>query len=139
MTAEPSQHSSGVAYLLSWDGHVWRDVVRLRTDQIVTVGRAATNKIVLADEACSRNHCELFHADEGWTLRDLGSRNGTRVGDGQIKGDYLLESGDLVAIGVCRLAFTTVLDQAPTVPTEDDAGLDAMTATYAGVEEEDDA
>ena len=135
MTEKPSDEDTGTAFLLSWDGLVWRDVVRLRPGQIVTVGRAATNKIVLQDEACSRNHCELFHMADGWTLRDLDSRNGTRLGDEEITGDQLLTTGDVIAIGLCRLAFTTMLEQAPAGPVGDDVGLDAMTATYAGLED----
>ena len=38
------------AYLLSWDGATWRDVVRLRAGQVVTVGSSATNKLVLHDD-----------------------------------------------------------------------------------------
>ena len=90
VNSEESDDEVGGAYLLSWDGVVWRDVVRLSPDQIVTVGRSATNRIVLQDEACSRKHCELFHSPDGWKLRDLDSRNGTRLGNEQIAGDQVL-------------------------------------------------
>ena len=103
------------AYLLSWDGATWRDVVRLRAGQVVTVGRSATNKLVLHDDACSRNHCEVFFLDGEWWLRDLESRNGTLVGDEAVSGDIELNSGDIVSIGKCRLAFTSSLDSQPVI------------------------
>jgi two-component system response regulator HydG len=141
VNVELSEDDAGGAYLLSWDGAVWRDAVRLRPGQIVTVGRSATNRIALQGEACSRNHCELFHTPDGWKLRDLDSRNGTRLGDEQITGDHLLASGDVIEIGQCRLAFTDNLEQAPVPPDVDVVSLDAMTATYtgSGIEDEEPA
>ena len=106
------------AFLLSWDGSSWRDVVRLREGQVVTVGRSATNKLVLQDDACSRNHCEVFCTDGEWKLRDLDSRNGTRIGDEPVQGDISLCSGDIFSIGKCRLAFTTNLESQPVVLPE---------------------
>lgn len=102
------------AFLLTWDGVAWRDVVRLRLGQITTIGRSATNRIVLQDDACSRNHCEVFFSDGDWKLRDLGSRNGTQLNGKSATGDVILTSGDVIAIGECRLAFTTSLETAPT-------------------------
>ncbi|MCP4508098.1 MAG: FHA domain-containing protein, partial [Fuerstiella sp.] len=107
------------AFLLSWDGTTWRDVVRLHQGQVITVGRSATNKLVLHDDACSRNHCEVFHSDGVWQVRDLESRNGTLVNEHPVEGNLKLRPGDVVCIGQCRLAFTTSLDSQPRLP---DAG-----------------
>jgi Nif-specific regulatory protein len=104
------------AFLLTWDGSAWRDVVRLRRGQVTTIGRSATNRVVLQDDACSRNHCEVFFSEGEWRLRDLGSRNGTSIGGQRVTGDTLLTSGDVIAIGECRLAFTTSLESAPVSP-----------------------
>lgn len=106
------ENSSG-AYLMSWDGSSWRDVIRLRPGQVVTIGRAATNRLVLHDDSCSRNHCEVFLADDCWIVRDLGSRNGTMVDNERISGDIQLERGSVISIGQCRLAFTKTLDEQP--------------------------
>jgi len=53
------------------------------TPKGVTIGRGPTDGAVLPDERLSRHHAtiEYSHA-QGWTVRDLGSRNGTFV-DGQ--------------------------------------------------------
>ena len=50
--------------------------------QVATVGRSPNNRIVVEDEISSRNHCEIFRVGDRWILRDLESRNGTRV-DGE--------------------------------------------------------
>jgi two-component system response regulator HydG len=105
-----------IAFLLTWDGLTWRDVVRLRHGQVTTIGRSATNRIVLQDDACSRNHCEIFCSEGEWRLRDLGSRNGTSIRGKSVSGDARLYSGDIIGIGECRLAFTTNLESAPAAP-----------------------
>ena len=112
----PAAISDDVAFLLTWDGTTWRDVVRLRHGQVTTIGRSATNRIVLQDDACSRNHCEIFFSEGDWRLRDLGSRNGTNIRSKSVSGDAPLFSGDIIAIGECRLAFTTSLEAAPVSP-----------------------
>jgi hypothetical protein len=47
---------------------------------MITVGRAANNDIVLADPTISKIHCYFRQGSKGeWILTDLGSRNGTLV------------------------------------------------------------
>ena len=120
------------AYLLSWDGATWRDVIRLRAGQVVTVGRSAMNKLVLHDDACSRNHCEVFFSDGHWKLRDLDSRNGTMIGDESVSGDRFLAPGDIVSIGKCRLAFTQSLDMQPALPEMSNSMTDRETSPSGG-------
>ena len=91
-----------VAFLLTWDGAMWRDVVRLRHGQVTTIGRSATNRIVLQDDACSRNHCEVFYSGGDWRVRDLGSRNGTNINGHRVTGDTPIESGDVIGIGIAK-------------------------------------
>ena len=116
------------AYILIWDGISWRDVVRLRELQIVTIGRSTSNKIILQDESCSRNHCEIFSGGGEWRLRDLDSRNGTLLGSEPVSGDVSLTSGDVVAIGKCRLAFTTDLESQPKLTETEEVDLDRETS-----------
>ncbi len=94
------------AYLLIRDGSSWRDVFRLMPGKVTTIGRAPTNRIVLSDEVCSRNHCEIFQNGPHWTLRDLNSRNGTLVSGEQVESDWELEDGEIVQIGDCEIGFT---------------------------------
>jgi two-component system, NtrC family, response regulator HydG len=109
MALDPaSQKTSdgGEAYLVVRDGDSWRDIFRLSPAQVMTIGRAPTNRIVLRDELCSRNHCELYRNGSTWVVRDLGSRNGTTVNGGPVVGERELESGDLIQIGPYQLGFT---------------------------------
>jgi Nif-specific regulatory protein len=101
-----------IAYLIIREGTKWTDVYRLTPGQVVTIGRAPTNQIVIKDERCSRNHSEVFLSQQQWTIRDLDSRNGTLVGDHAIRGDHILQPGDIVRIGQSQLAFVHDLSTA---------------------------
>src|SRR5581483_6306300 len=102
-----------LAYLVIREGSKWNDVFRLVPGQTVTIGRAPANRIVLKDERCSRFHAEVLLASNGqWILRDLGSRNGTLIGDQAIHGEFTLTPGDIARIGNTQLAFVHELSQA---------------------------
>jgi transcriptional regulator with GAF, ATPase, and Fis domain/pSer/pThr/pTyr-binding forkhead associated (FHA) protein len=94
-----------LAYLVIREGSKWADVFRLVPGHAVTVGRAPTNQVVIKDERCSRCHAEIFFTDKQWVLRDLDSRNGTAVGSARVRGDYVLEAGDIIRIGQSQLRF----------------------------------
>lgn len=98
------------AFLLTWDGSTWRDAIRLKKLLVTTIGRSITNRLVLQDEAASRNHCEVFFTDTNWKLRDLSSRNGTQLEGRKVTSDEVLTPGDVISIGACRLLFCHTLD-----------------------------
>ena len=130
--AEGVNGNDDVAYLVVREGSTWRDVFRLTPGQVTTVGRAPTNRIVVRDEVCSRNHCEIFQSDDRWTLRDLGSRNGTVVNGLRISGDWELKDSELIEIGAYQLGFTH--DLAKPFPRHEVArGIDDDTATSIDV------
>src|SRR5216684_881414 len=104
--------STMIAYLVVREGNKWRDVYRLTPGQVMTIGRAPTNRIVLHDEVCSRYHCEVFQNGTTWKIRDLQSRNGTLIGGEPVDGEVELKSGQVIEIGPCELAFTFDLSQA---------------------------
>jgi Nif-specific regulatory protein len=120
-TTSPDQQQD--AFLLTWDGHAWRDVLRLKPGQTTTIGRSTNNRLVLEDDACSRNHCEIFWSAGEWRLRDHGSRNGTFLGPQRISGDVPLSGGDVVRIGGQWLGFTVDLEQVPQLPSEAHSSL----------------
>ena len=117
-TPVPAEGQQQDAFLLTWDGHAWRDVLRLRQGQTTTIGRSTNNRLVLEDDACSRNHCELFWSAGEWRLRDHESRNGTFLGQQRIAGDVTLSGGDVIRIGGQWLGFTVDLEQVPQLPSE---------------------
>ncbi|HEX6986999.1 MAG TPA: FHA domain-containing protein, partial [Planctomycetaceae bacterium] len=110
-TRPPGDGDPRAAYLVLRDGNSWRDVFRLTPGQVTTIGRAATNRIVLRDDICSRNHCEVFLAGDEWVVRDLQSRNGTLLGRKLVTSDEPLSEGDRIRIGGCELIFTYDISQ----------------------------
>ena len=101
-----------LAYLVIREGSKWTDVFRLVPGRTVTIGRAATNQIIVKDDRASRNHAEVFLTNGQWTLRDLDSRNGTMVGNQRVLGDHPLSPGDIIRISQCQLAFVHDLSKA---------------------------
>src|SRR5690606_16526293 len=116
------------AYLVVRDEKQWRDVFRLAPGHVTTIGRAPTNRIVVRDEICSRNHCEIYQDGSRWKLRDLGSRNGTLVNGVRVRGEWDLEDGQLIQIGSSDLGFTYDLSH-PFPQREEAGGLEGQTAT----------
>ena len=65
----------------------------------VTIGRADDNRVVLPPEAgASRHHAELTEDDGAWSVRDLGSMNGTYVNGERIEWPRLLRPGDQIRV-----------------------------------------
>src|SRR5262245_44070612 len=92
------------------------DVFQLRPGQRCTIGRATTNRVVLKDEMCSREHAEVLFADQRWYVRDLGSLNGTRHNSKNVTADAPLAPRDLIELGNTQLVFVEDLAQLPEVP-----------------------
>ena len=68
------------------------------------IGRDSTNDMALDDPNVSRFHAEVVAREDGLELRDLGSRNGTRVNGSPVT-RARLETGSEVGIGPFRLVF----------------------------------
>jgi hypothetical protein len=66
------------------------------------LGRHPACDVVLTDPSVSRRHARLRFQDGCWTLRDLESRNGTRVNRVRV-GRCALRPGDRLALGDQRL------------------------------------
>ena len=63
-----------------------------------TVGRSREAKIKVVHGQVSRVHCEFFERDGLLYVRDLGSTNGTYVGDARIT-ESVVRPGDTVTLG----------------------------------------
>ncbi len=79
---------------------------------VLTVGRAPEAAIFLDDVTVSRHHAEFRHGAQGWSVRDVGSLNGTYVNRVRVD-DQQLHGGDEVQIGKFRFVFLLGLDPAP--------------------------
>jgi hypothetical protein len=74
-------------------------VVRLPVDHVpFSIGRLEGNDLVLPDPHVSRQHAVIVELNGCYRLRDLGSRNGTRL-NGQPVSEADLSEGDRVAFG----------------------------------------
>ncbi len=92
------------------------DVFSLTAGQRFTLGRAATNNVVLKDELCSREHAEVSFSEGRWQVRDLNSLNGTRVNGERLQTEIELVPGDDVHLGKTHLIFVEDMAQLPDVP-----------------------
>ncbi|HEV2105326.1 MAG TPA: SpoIIE family protein phosphatase [Candidatus Eisenbacteria bacterium] len=63
------------------------------------VGRSSRNALHLPDATVSKEHAELVRDGGEWRIRDLGSRNGTRVNGHEASGPTPLKPGDWVEVG----------------------------------------
>ena len=73
---------------------------------LITIGRAADNSVILAPEiAASRHHAELTEGDGAWSVRDLGSLNGTYVNGERIEWPRVLKLGDKLKIASEVMVF----------------------------------
>ena len=86
------------AYLVVRREDGFGDVFALTVGQRYTMGRASTNRIVLKDELCSREHAEFYYADGRWRLRDLNSLNGTRVNGDSLDSEWELAPNDEIQV-----------------------------------------
>src|SRR3990172_12134138 len=67
-----------------------------------TIGRSKECTLRAGSEAISRRHCILARTDAGFTVRDLGSRNGTYVNGQKIEQETELHDGDELSVGPLR-------------------------------------
>jgi pSer/pThr/pTyr-binding forkhead associated (FHA) protein len=72
--------------------------IPLKKDKFL-IGRAKECALRAGSEAISRRHCAIIRREKGWTVRDLGSRNGTYVNDEKITKEVPLGDGDQLRVG----------------------------------------
>lgn len=107
------------AYIVTRHENGFGKVHPLQRGMRCTLGRAPTNKVVLTDDLCSRDHAEIYFGDGHWTLRDLGSLNGSRVNSVAVHGEAALTPNDELQLGRSQFVFVEDLRDLPGVP---DAG-----------------
>jgi Nif-specific regulatory protein len=104
------------AFLVARRDDGFGDVYPLHNGTRYTLGRAPTNRVVLRDDLCSREHAEVFAVEGGWHVRDLGSLNGTHLNGEQLRTDRPLRPLDEVRVGRTRLVFVDEMGQLPDMP-----------------------
>ncbi len=110
---------------VNWQGQL----VRVENEPI-SIGRHPDNTICLHDDKASRYHC-VIEPDQngGYRLRDLGSRNGTRLNEAKVS-DSALQQGDLVRVGDHEFTVELTLD--PDAAARDRRKMDASPAAPKG-------
>ena len=73
-------------------------------DRVVKAGRHPESDIFLDDITVSRRHAEIEPVDGGYTVRDVGSLNGTYVNRERID-QAQLEPGDELQVGKFKLVY----------------------------------
>ncbi len=77
------------------------------TSNVLTMGRAPDNQLVLQDQQASSHHAEIRPDEQGYLLVDVNSRNGTYVNEQRLtpQTPRLLISGDVIRIGETRFTY----------------------------------
>lgn len=65
----------------------------------MAVGRSSRNPIAISDPTVSKEHAEIIRDGSVWKLRDLGSRNGSRVNGVPANEPLPFRAGDRIEIG----------------------------------------
>jgi Nif-specific regulatory protein len=108
--------TGNTAYLVVRRDDGFGDVFPLVPGQSYTLGRSATNSIVLKDDLCSRDHAEVSFSAGQWRVRDLNSLNGTRINNEKLTSEHVLVPNDELHLGRTHLLFVTDMAQLPDLP-----------------------
>jgi hypothetical protein len=82
------------------------------------IGRGAECDLVIPDRQVSRTHARILHTPEGYTIEDLGSKNGTHVNGVEVDGRVQLQDGDIIQIALAmKLIFVGTESTIPLRPT----------------------
>jgi predicted component of type VI protein secretion system len=88
------------------------------------IGRSRSTDVTLGHPLISRHHCEIFEVSGRLMLRDLGSLNGTYVGETRLSSEPIaLEPGEKFSLGPVTL-------QAEYCAAEDDADESSSAAGW---------
>ena len=69
------------------------------TGKPILIGRANDSTLVLTDDYASTRHARISETNNVWYLEDLGSTNGTYLGQAKVTEPTPLEAGAMIRIG----------------------------------------
>jgi len=76
------------------------------------IGRAKECALRAGSEAISRQHCAISRTETGYTVKDLGSRNGTHVNDQRITSEVPLVAGNELRVGPLKFRVDVLAEKA---------------------------
>ncbi len=80
------------------------------------IGRNHEGELVVLAGSVSREHAQLEKRDGTWTVRDLGSRNGTFVDGARVQGRLPLPGRHVIKIGDVAMWFLSEVAHEPVAP-----------------------
>ena len=105
MPPEEVASGSGFAALLTFESGPFAGRIVALPSQMVSIGRAPDNDVVVGDPATSGHHGRIEVRTGSFWISDLGSTNGTLV-NGEPVIEKQLSDNDMIAIGQNTLRFT---------------------------------
>src|SRR5438128_301483 len=105
MPPEEVASGSGFAALLTFESGPFAGRIVALPSQMVSIGRAPDNDVVVGDPATSGHHGRIEVRAGSFWISDLGSTNGTLV-NGEPVIEKQLSDNDAIAIGQSTLRFT---------------------------------
>jgi hypothetical protein len=69
-----------------------------------SIGRCETSNLRIDSAQVSREHAQIYQRGNIWTIRDLGSTNGTRVNGRSVRESFLAD-GDILMIAETEITF----------------------------------
>jgi hypothetical protein len=76
----------------------------MREGEERVIGRNPACDYAVPDATVSSRHAELARTRDGWRIKDLSSRNGTRV-NGWLVREQALRAGDVIELGATLFVF----------------------------------
>ena len=93
-----ANHPPEIPYLVMHQGPRPQQAFSLRKN-LLTLGRAEDNDIVIDDAEVSRHHARLTWQGNTWVIEDLGSSNGTYINGQRISAPTILAAGSQLQLG----------------------------------------
>jgi DNA-binding NtrC family response regulator len=84
---------------------------------VIRVGKADENDLVVTEETVSRVHFEIVRDAKGYLLRDLESTNGTFLDGAEIREAYI-RAGSVIAAGAAEFKFTPYEERIEILPSD---------------------
>ncbi len=86
-------------------------------DKII-IGRNVKSDILINHESVSREHAEFTRSENGYHIKDLGSKNGIYVNNQRVK-EYTLHDGDAIIIGSRNFSIKITQEITPALLPEE--------------------
>ena len=103
ITSAPKRTDTGNACLIVIYGEDLGRRVPLGTEPTI-IGRSSKCDVQIDQESVSRNHCRIAYSGRTYSIRDLGSTNGTYAND-ELVDEVNLRDGDQLKVGRTILKF----------------------------------